>query len=97
MIKKVDTLANRLSYAMKMQTQWYILKRERDLPGCPYSLRHTFVSAQSHISEGNLKMLLGHSKDMDTYGVYAHTVDSQLLKISAEIDHTFEKIRKAAP
>ena len=83
-----------------MRTQWYILKRERDLPGCPYALRHTFVSivsAQSHISEGNLKMLLGHSKDMDTYGVYAHTVDSQLLKISAEIDTTFEKIRKAAP
>lgn len=59
MIKKADTLSNRLSYAMKM--------------------------------------LLGHSKDMDTYGVYAHTVDSQLLKISAEIDTTFEKIRKAAP
>ncbi len=83
-----------------MRTQWYILKRERNLPGCPYSLRHTFVSivsAQSQISEGNLKMLLGHSKDMDTYGVYAHTVDSQLQKISAEIDHTFDKIRKAAP
>lgn len=49
MIKKVDTLANRLSYAMKMQN------------------------------------------------VGVCEVDSQLLKISAEIDHTFEKIRKAAP
>ena len=82
-----------------MRTQWYILKRERNLPGCPYALRHTFVSivsAQSHISEGNLKRLLGHSKSMDTYGVYGHDVDGELKKTAATIDTTFENIRKAA-
>lgn len=82
-----------------MRTQWYILKKERNLPGCPYALRHTFVSivsAQSHISEGNLKRLLGHSKSMDTYGVYGHDVDGELKKTAATIDTTFENIRKAA-
>jgi len=83
-----------------MRTQWYILKRERNLPGCPYALRHTFVSivsAQSQISEGNLKRLLGHSKSMDTIGVYGkHNIDGELQRTAAVIDDTFEEIRKAA-
>jgi integrase len=37
-----------------------------------YELRHTFVSIVKKLPEGYLKELVGHSKDMDTYGVYSH-------------------------
>jgi integrase len=53
--------------------------RYRDLAGIskatPYELRHTFVSVTKTLPEGLLKPLVGHSKDMDTFGVYGHEVD----------------------
>lgn len=42
-----------------------------------YELRHTFVSIAQNIPAGMLKSQVGHSKSMDTYGVYAHNVDGQ--------------------
>lgn len=38
----------------------------------PYELRHTFVSMMKNLPEGTLKQLVGHSRSMDTYGVYSH-------------------------
>lgn len=40
----------------------------------PYELRHTFVSVVKSLPEGYLKQLVGHSQNMDTYGVYSHEV-----------------------
>ncbi len=40
----------------------------------PYELRHIFVSAVKSIPEGYLKQVVGHNKDMDTYGTYSHEV-----------------------
>ena len=38
----------------------------------PYGFRHTFVSMAKALPGGHLKQLVGHSKNMDTYGVYSH-------------------------
>lgn len=44
----------------------------------PYSLRHTFISlAKNDIPEERVKSLVGHSKTMDTFGVYGHTVSGE--------------------
>lgn len=40
-----------------------------------YELRHTFISLMKDIPEGYLKRIVGHSKSMDTYGVYSHDVN----------------------
>lgn len=40
----------------------------------PYELRHTFVSMVKSLPQGVVKNLVGHSKSMDTYGVYSHAV-----------------------
>ena len=48
------------------------------LPITPYELRHTFVSAVKSLPEGYLKGLVGHSKDMDTYGVYSHEMSGDM-------------------
>ena len=50
-----------------------------------YSLRHTFISHSAPIlSEPILKSIVGHSVSMDTYGVYQHATDKQLI-IAAEV------------
>lgn len=54
----------------------------------PYELRHTFVSINKALPAGYLKDVVGHAKDMDTYGIYSHHIDgdeSQLAKSRADI------------
>ena len=45
-----------------------------------YELRHTFVSMEAgELTDGQLKMLVGHSRNMDTFGVYRHEIKGQPL------------------
>ena len=45
----------------------------------PYSFRHTFVSVlKNDLPEQFLKAYLGHGASMDTYGVYAHAIQSDI-------------------
>lgn len=60
----------------------------------PYELRHTFVSAVKTLPEGYLKQLVGHSKDMDTYGVYSHQVKTDMDETATLVDRIFESILK---
>ena len=79
-----------------MRKHWNKLKEERNLSGTPYSLRHTFVSivsSQTHLAEGTLKSLIGHSESMDTYGTYKHTVSGELEDAAKVINLTFERLR----
>lgn len=76
--------------------QWNKLKTERGLPGTPYCLRHTFVSivsTQSHLAEGTLKSIIGHSENMDTWGTYKHTVAGELEGAASIINLTFERLK----
>lgn len=45
-----------------------------------YELRHTFVSMNKEMPEGLKKMVVGHSRDMDTEGVYGHQMQGDLEK-----------------
>ena len=79
-----------------VRKQWNKLKAERNLPGTLYSLRHTFVSivsSQTHLAEGTLKSILGHSESMETFGVYKHRVDSEIEQASKVINLTFERLK----
>lgn len=83
-----------------LRRQWIKLKQEKGLPDRVklYSLRHTYVSivsAQSMITEGNLKQILGHSKSMDTFGVYGHRVDNELEKTADIISLTFNNLQNS--
>jgi integrase len=42
-----------------------------------YDMRHTFVSIAYELPDGELKQVVGHSKSMDTRGVYGHKVQGQ--------------------
>lgn len=61
-------------------------------PVTPYELRHTFVSAVKSLPEGYLKRLVGHSKDMDTYGVYSHEMDGDMTETATLVQGIFKQI-----
>jgi len=61
----------------------------------PYELRHTFVSVVKSMPEGLLKMLVGHSKDMDTYGTYSHEVDGDISSAAGYVQEAFLRILHA--
>lgn len=54
-----------------------------------YELRHTFVSIANVLPEGQVKALVGHSRNMDTFGVYGHSVNGQAEKIASALDAAF--------
>lgn len=60
-----------------------------------YELRHTFVSMADALPEGQLKKIVGHSKSMDTYGIYAHGVTGEGEQISVNLGAIFGQILAA--
>lgn len=58
----------------------------------PYELRHTFVSIVKQLPEGLLKPLVGHSKSMDTYGVYSHELAGDTEATSAMVQQLFTSV-----
>ena len=79
-----------------VRKQWNRLKAERNLSGTPYSLRHTFisiVSSQTHLAEGTIKELVGHSKDFQTFDVYKHKIDNEIENAGKVINLTFERLK----
>lgn len=75
-----------------LRNAWLKIAQERQLPGCPYSLRHTFISLlKNEMPEAMLKSIVGHSASMDTYGIYGHVVNGEMEAASRIIDINFEK------
>lgn len=63
----------------------------------PYELRHTFVSIAKRLPEGMVKSLVGHSRNMDTFGVYGHVIDGEADDTAQRINSIFDELlgRKA--
>lgn len=59
-----------------------------------YGLRHTFVSLTADMPEGLKKKRVGHSRSMDTEGVYGKHFDGDDLLESEYIENRFDEIFK---
>lgn len=57
-----------------------------------YELRHTFISMVKELPEAQVKALVGHSINMDTFGVYGHEVEGESEKIASAVNDIFTKI-----
>lgn len=58
-----------------------------------YELRHTMATATKHeLPEHLLKMILGHSAHMDTYGTYVHEYSDDLLIAAEATERAYHKI-----
>lgn len=72
--KQIFGISNQQNYAKR----WAVYCAANGLtPVSPYELRHTFVSIAQVLPEGQVKRLVGHSRSMDTFGIYGHSVDGQ--------------------
>ena len=60
----------------------------------PYNLRHTFVSLAKTLPEGTVKSLVGHSRQMDTYGVYAHLLQGEKEQTAQFLEDKLQKVLK---
>lgn len=60
----------------------------------PYELRHTFVSIAKTLPEGYVKSLVGHSQNMDTFGVYGHYLEGDSEKETTLLSNVFNAIIK---
>lgn len=73
--------------------RWYTYCEHNGLPHItPYEMRHTFVSIAQKLPEGMLKPIVGHSKNMDTFGVYGHTVNGYQEDAAARLESIFEEL-----
>lgn len=76
-----------------LRNRWYRFCSHNAITRCTlYEMRHTFVSIAQQLPEGQLKALVGHSRSMDTYGVYSHRVDGQDADTAGRLDAIFGKI-----
>ena len=58
----------------------------------PYEMRHTFVSMVKALPEGEVKALGGHSRSMDTFGVYGHGVEGEGERIASKLEAIFQEL-----
>ena len=61
-----------------------------------YEIRHTFVSVVKTLPAGEIKALVGHSQDMDTFGVYSHELAGDDQRTAQAVNDAFAKLLKLA-
>lgn len=60
-----------------------------------YALRHTFVSVVKTLPEGEVKSLVGHSRSMDTFGVYGHELLGENASTAKDVNRIFTDLLKS--
>lgn len=57
-----------------------------------YELRHTFVSVVKNLPEGEVKGLVGHSRNMDTFGQYSHALTGDAEHTAKDVNDVFVRL-----
>ena len=94
--KKITPFSKKAFYDGHPKAMLRYWKRYCDYNEIPYvtlyELRHTFVSIIKELPEGWLKKLVGHSKNMDSYGTYGHEVKGEQSHIANRVEGIFQDI-----
>ena len=70
--------------------RWMTYAKQHGISSNIHELRHTFISMnKSDMPIELLKMVAGHSKSMDTIGIYGHAVDGDQERAAQIMDYTF--------
>lgn len=74
-----------------MYARWKSYANQHGIKSNLHELRHTHISLmQDTVPENMLKRMVGHTKNMDTFGVYGHEVDGEAAKAAALVDGVFD-------
>lgn len=78
-----------------LSKKWETYRKQHGISCSLHELRHTLISvAKADVPEELLKMIVGHSANMDTFGVYGHEVDGELERAAKLLDKAFDRILK---
>ena len=76
--------------------RWQVYCRVNEIPPVSaYEMRHTFVSVAKKLPAGEVKDLVGHSEDMDTFGVYGHALTGEDVQTAQAVNGMFLKLLHA--
>lgn len=78
----------------KFRTSWQRYRQHNGITGAstPYEMRHTFVSITDDMPLALKKLVVGHSENMDTEGIYGHQKSGDLDRAASYIDCAFDKV-----
>lgn len=57
-----------------------------------YELRHTMISMSTDVPDALLKPMVGHSKNMDTRGIYGHDLAGNRERTASMLEETFDRL-----
>lgn len=70
---------------------WQTYREQHGIKSSIHELRHTHISLMQHtVPEAMLKRMVGHTKTMDTLGVYGHEVDGEAARAARLVDGVFD-------
>ena len=73
--------------------RWQVYCKANDIPPISaYELRHSFVSVVKRLPAGEVKELVGHSEDMDTFGVYSHALSGDAATAAQDVNAAFVQL-----
>ena len=88
-----DTLVFDIPTAKRFELHLARYCTHNGIPVCtPYELRHTFVSIAKVLPAGLVKSLVGHSQDMDTFGVYGHELEGDTQQQVNALNSVFSRL-----
>lgn len=61
-------------------------------PTSLYELRHTFVSIVKVLPAGEVKSWVGHSSNMDTFGIYAHALRDDVTRVADDFAGLYQRL-----
>ena len=75
-----------------LYSKWHTYRNQHNLACSLHELRHTFVSVvQNDVPMPILKSMIGHSEDMDTSGIYGHSVTGDMTRAAGIVDSVFAR------
>lgn len=73
--------------------RWRIYCKANDIPPVSvYELRHTFVSVAKTLPAGEVKDIIGHSQNMDTFGQYGHALTGDAQRAAQAVNAAFAQL-----
>lgn len=77
----------------RLYDRWQTYRKQHGIACSLHELRHTFISiSKADVPEPLLKRVVGHSRSMDTFGVYGHDVDGELERTARILDGAFDRL-----
>ena len=75
--------------------KWATYSKQHGIKCSLHEMRHTFISvAKADVPEQLLKQAVGHTKNMDTFGVYGHEVEGEMTRVANIMDNVFDVLLK---